>query len=143
MTAAKTQTAAGSTTTASPHIDWTNLTLEDALDLDFAGWNPEPGAKLVGTVLYVVEAVDSEFGPYPMIGVATDDGEAVNVHCFHTVLRNGLERWKVSPGDRIAIKYKGAREGGSFGSYSDYNVIVQKAGQAALQAPAAALGSGA
>ena len=132
----------GKTNTApAAPIDWATLTLDQALDLDFAGWNPAEGDKLSGTVLYVVEAVDSEFGEYPMIGVATDDGEAVNVHAFHTVMRNALDRWKVSPGDRIGIKYKGRKESKIAGRspYGDYNVIVQKAGQRELTAPAAAL----
>ena len=133
----------GKTDTKAPAapIDWATLTLEDALDLDIAGWNPDEGAKLVGTVLYVVESVDSEYGEYPMVGVASTDGEIVNVHCFHTVLRNALNRWKVVPGDRIAIKYKGRKESQVQGRspYGDYNVIVQKAGQAELMAPAAAL----
>lgn len=137
MTAAKTQDAA-------VPVDWATLTLEQALDLDFGGWNPEPGAKLSGTVLYVVESVDSEFGPYPMLGIATDDGEAVNLHCFHTVMRNALDRWKVSPGDRIGVKFKGMTKprSGEGQEYADYNVIVQKRGQSELSAPAAALASG-
>lgn len=137
MTAAKTQDAA-----VAP-VDWATLSLEDALDLDFAGWNPNAGDKISGTVLFVTTSTEGEFGSYPILTVATDDGEGRSLHCFHTVLRNAVEGYRVSPGDRIGVKYNGKKKSKQTDmEYDSYNVLVQKAGQAELTAPAAALASG-
>lgn len=123
-----------------------SMSLADAVDLDFQGWTPEPGDKLVGHVLYVgtTTGTSPELGSYPIVGIVTDDGEPVNLHCFHTVLRNAVERWNPERGDRIAVKYFGWAKKLADGStertgkarpanaatidgYDAYNVIVQKA----------------
>src|SRR5205823_4779084 len=122
------------------------MSLADAVELDFRGWNPDVGDVLVGHVLYVGETggTQPELGSYPLVGIVTDDGEPVNLHCFHTVLRNAVERWNPGAGDRIAVKYLGwakktadgtTRTGkgrpenaATIDGYEDYNVIVQRAG---------------
>src|SRR2546430_2667513 len=71
--------------------------LDAALDFEAEGWKPEPGAKIIGTVFLTTRTNGGhpEFGGdggadgmYTMLSIVTDDGEPVNVHCFHTVLAN-------------------------------------------------------
>lgn len=99
--------------------------LERLLDQDIAGWRPNPGDKLIGTVVNLeIGGQGSTFGTYPLLTIRVDEtGEFVNVHAFHTVLRVELGRKQVGMGDRIGIKYIGAVEGGDFGSYEAYKVV--------------------
>lgn len=103
------------------------LSLDRLLDLEVSGWRPEPGDKVVGKVVNVeIAGQGSPFGAYPLLTIVTDDtGEIVNVHAFHTVLRAELGRKLVGTGDRVGIKYLGVKDGGSFGTYENYRVIVQ------------------
>lgn len=126
------------------------MSLEDALDFDFAGWKPEPGAKLTGTVVYVTRTdgghpefeANSADGKYPLVAVITTDGELVSIHAFHSALRNAIEGQAPQAGDTIGVKYKGwkiksgrdPKSKATMDGYEDYNVIVQHA--AALPAAA-------
>jgi hypothetical protein len=114
----------------------------DPLDLDAHGWKPEAGAKLWGYVVKV-ESVPSEFydpnvggsnATYPLVQVLTDDGELVNVHCFHSVMRSFVENSRPAHGDRMGVKYKGRKlEGGRLGTgYEDYNAILVPADRLAI-----------
>jgi hypothetical protein len=114
-------------------FDW-NLDLEGALDLDFPGWQPEPGDKVMGTVLFVTMSEEGTWGSYPIIGIATSDG-GVSVHCFHSVLRKATS--SVEVGDLVGIKYKGERRGANQ-TYADYNVIVKHQGGAMTGGPVSA-----
>lgn len=70
------------------------------------GWLPEVGDTLVGIVTSVSEAHNAEYGNYPLYEV--DNGsEIIQVHAFHTVLKNALERKNVEAGDKVAVRYLG------------------------------------
>lgn len=103
--------------------DWSLL--ENAVEYQFTGWQPEPGSLVVGQVAYVSEG-EGNWGPYPMLAVITRDGEGVMIHGFHTVLRNELERQDPQTGDRIAVKYMGTKPSKKEGQDPThiYNVVV-------------------
>ena len=91
-----------------------------------AGWQPKAGDTLVGIVMGVSASAPSEYGIYPIMTLATEpNGDPVNVHCFHEVLRNRLLEKKPAPGERIAIQYLGEREGKNR-AYHSYAVVVDR-----------------
>lgn len=109
----------------------TSMSMEDRLDKGFAqGWRPEVGDKITGTITEISE-MESQFGgTYPIVVVATDNGDEVAVHAFHTVLKANIARQRPQVGDRIGIKYFGRDE---HKGYENYRVVVERAqpGQAA------------
>ena len=118
------------------------MTMDEALDLEPEGWNPEPGEKIVGRVLFVTttDGGHPEYNKpgqegYPLVAIWTGS-KVVGVHAFHTALRSGVERSNPQPGDEIGIKYLGLqltnKDGEPVGQvpgkgYENYNVIVRKA----------------
>ena len=106
----------------SDEFNW-DMDMDEALDLDFAGWQPEPGDKVIGTVLQVTESEPGTWGTYPIYTIATRDG-GISVHAFHTVLKKAMSH--VVPGDFVGIKYKGKVQGANQ-TYEDYNVIARHA----------------
>jgi hypothetical protein len=80
------------------------------------GWRPAtPGDTVIGTI---VEADagwsdwmnDREGGSYPIITVQEDDGKAVSVHCFQTVLYRRVMSLRPQLGERIKFIYHGKKE---------------------------------
>lgn len=108
-------------------FDPTAFDIDRLLDSEIPGWKPEPGDKLVGTVVNLETGGEgSTFGSYPLLTIALDgSGELLMVHAFHSVLRRELSRKSVGMGDRLGIKYIGVREGGEFGKFESYRVVVQ------------------
>lgn len=105
------------------------ITPEEMVDLELSGWNPKPGDKVSGIVLDREDGVQGGFEPYTMLTVQTGDDTAVNVHCFHSVLRGMVQSKNPQVGDVIAIKYLGkqkSREGARYDSFEAYNVVVRK-----------------
>ena len=100
-------------------------TVDDLLDLEVAGWKPEPGDKVIGLVAMIQTAGEGgEYGAYPLLTIRKSDGSGwVAVHAFHNVLRGEIARAEVGVGDVIGIKYNGKVEGGKFGKYENYRVI--------------------
>lgn len=96
--------------------------ITDRLEKDVAAWRPDPEDKLVGTVVEVDERV-SDYGPYPLLIVETEDGDEVAVHAFHTVLKNELARKRPQPGDTIGIVYRGKDEDRG---YERYRVVLDR-----------------
>lgn len=100
--------------------------LEDRLNAEPAkGWKPEAGDRVIGEIVSISQAPGTDWGPYPLIEVETDDGEAVAVHAFHTVLRTEIERLAPSEGDRIGIKFLGKKQG-SKQEYEGYTVVLER-----------------
>lgn len=97
--------------------------IDERVDAFPEPWKPNPGEKLVGTVVEVGERVSDYGGTYPVITVLTDDGQEKVAHAFHTVLKNELARLRPAPGDRIAVKYFGRDEARG---YEKYRVLVDK-----------------
>jgi hypothetical protein len=104
-------------------------TLHDALDASFAAaWRPEPGDKLVGTVIELDER-DGAYGPYPIITLRQEDGEEFAVHAFHGVLQSELARVAPKHGDQLGIKYEGKDQAKGYHRYR-----VRRAGNDAVLA---------
>ena len=104
------------------HVD-----LDALLDADIAAWRPEAGDKLIGHIVNIeIAGQQSVFGSYPLLTIVRDTtGELVNFHAFHTVARTELGRKSVGIGDRIGVKYLGLTDGGAYGTYEDYRVVVE------------------
>lgn len=114
------------------------LTMEERLDRETKGWKPEPGAKLVGTIIDRVDGIEGGYEPYSIIAVETTAGELVDVHCFHTTLRSEVARRNPQPGDLVGIKYYSrVTEGGRTGQgFEKYQVYVEKVKHEPPPAPA-------
>lgn len=99
-------------------------TLEQRLDSYAEAWRPEPGDKLVGTVVELGQR-QSEFDkdPYPIITVETEEGEQFAFHGFHTVARGELAKLRPRLGERIGIAYHGKHEERG---YERYRIIVER-----------------
>jgi hypothetical protein len=92
-------------------------------------WRPSPGDKVIGEVTEIDER-DSDYGdPYTIITLLTDEGEEVSVHCFHTMLRNAVERKRPQVGDRVGVAYFGQAESAPAGMNpaERYRLIVERA----------------
>ena len=98
--------------------------MHDRLDTFADAWKPEPGDKLIGTVVDLDER-DSAYGdePYPIVTIETDDGNELAFHAFHTVARNELAKQRPVVGDRIGVAYHGKKDGKN---YESYRVIVER-----------------
>ena len=90
------------------------------------GWKPEKGEVIVGTVIDV-EFFTGEYGTYPIITVETTDGQEVNIHGFHTVLKNEIVKKRPQAGDKIAVAYHGKKEGKRGGAaYESYALRLKR-----------------
>lgn len=99
-------------------------TFETRLDSFPTGWRPAVGDTLIGTVTEV-STRESEFGgAYPLVVVATEDGDEVAIHGFHAVLKNELARLRPKEGDKMGVKYHGKDDKGG---YERYRVIIERA----------------
>lgn len=89
----------------------------DQLDREHEAWRPEPGDKIVGILVDIHEVDDaykdtnSNREPtYPMLTLDLPDGRMLDVHAFHTILRNEIRRRHPQIGDVVGIKYLGQAE---------------------------------
>lgn len=86
------------------------------------GWRPSTGDTVAGEVIDI-SSTDGGYGPYHVLTLRGEDGAEVDVHAFHTVLRNELGRRNVQVGDRLEIAYLGHADGGRGKSgYDHYRV---------------------
>lgn len=102
---------------------------------DFIGWNPEERPQVIGTVADIQTNCDcGGYGPHNIIFIDSPVGEAVAVHCFHTILRSQVDdrirSGKISSGDLIAISYLGTKPSKVKGhaDQNDYRVVVRQKG---------------
>jgi hypothetical protein len=102
--------------------------LEDRLRLsqEREAWRPAAGEQLVGTVLSITERESNYGGTYPLLVVATDDGRALDVHAFESVLLDELAKLRPRVGERIGIAYLGKHEERG---YHRYRLVVDRDAQ--------------
>lgn len=101
--------------------------LDEALDKANApAWKPEPSDKIVGTIVALDERTN-DYGTYPIVTLALDDGSEVALHAFHSVFSSELARWRPKVGERLGVKYLG-KVGGEDRSYHGYRVKVERVG---------------
>lgn len=110
-----------------------NQALFEQLDRDVTSWRPEPGDRLVGKILSAVDTT-SDYGTYPLIELDPGYGPIVQVHCFHTVLRNEVIRLHIREGDTLALEYRG-RKGKNDTAY--YRVVVRRGAGGKVYKPGA------
>lgn len=107
------------------------MSLEDRLESGLpSAWRPdqEDADLLIGKVVDI-QVGTSDYDPYPLLVVQSDDGSEKAIHGFHTVLRNELMRQKPQIGERIGIKYLGeqaTKPGSKFKSFIGYRVKVER-----------------
>jgi len=94
----------------------------------------EVGAELVGLVVGVKAAVPTQFGPCPVVTVATlGTGTKFSLWLTHTVLRREFVRQRPEPGELIAVRYEGERRPDGGGpAYEAYTLVVDRPGQSAV-----------
>lgn len=105
------------------------MSIEELVDLEVSGWNPEPGDKLVGVLIDRRDGVEGGYDPYTMLVIQTGEHEATAVHCFHSALRGEVERQDPRIGDQVAVKFLGERptKGQSkFASFQAYNFALRR-----------------
>lgn len=87
-----------------------------------AGWMPEVGEKLAGTVEHIGTR-KTDYGLYPVVTMSrpgtAGTTEYVAVHAFHGTLKGALYDLKPSVGDNITITYIGTRTGKKLDDFGD------------------------
>lgn len=117
-----------------PGIADIDAELDAALDHPEAeGWRPKVGDKLTGTLVDIDTSDAGGYGAYPLLTIARPSGEEVAVHCFHTTLKNRVERMiesgKLREGARVGIAYLGEVEGKpGTQPFHLYKLVVRPAG---------------
>lgn len=82
----------------------------EAIDFNYKGWRPQPGDTIEG-VLGAITWAHSEYGRYPLLTLTgTNVGDEVDVHAFHTSLKNQLIEMQPKLGDGLTIRYNGQIE---------------------------------
>jgi hypothetical protein len=109
-------------------------TLAERLDESADAWRPEPGDKLIGTVVGFDQRTSSyDDTPYPVVTVDIEDGSTEKRqpiapgtekawHAYHTVPRNELSKLRPQVGERLGVAYYGKGPK----SYERYRVIVDR-----------------
>ena len=91
-------------------------------------WKPNPGDAVEGVITELTTR-SSEYGdPYVILTVEDDAGSEHAIHCFHTMLRNEVERKAPQVGDRIAVAYHGLGESSAPGMSPPhkYRLVVER-----------------
>lgn len=107
--------------------------LRSRLDLESAeGWTPEAGDTLIGTIVGIKASAPNEYGIYPIVTVATEDG-TVAIHCFHQTLKDPLLEQRPVVGEKVAVAYLGTKESkkrkdsnGNPVKYHNYSMVVDR-----------------
>jgi hypothetical protein len=85
--------------------------LLNQVEKEVVAWRPNPGDKVGGILRDISDSSEGDYGSYPILQIETPSGLLVAVHCFHTVLRNEVQRkvekGTLQVGDQIAILYVG------------------------------------
>jgi hypothetical protein len=103
------------------------MSIQDRLNRETEVAKLEAGESVVGTLLDLALR-DSDYGdPYPVVTIETADGREVDVHGYHSVLRNRLLELDPRPGDQLGIKSLGKRTSKSGSTYNDYRVVLERA----------------
>ncbi|HET6753976.1 MAG TPA: hypothetical protein VFH23_08500 [Jiangellaceae bacterium] len=68
--------------------------------------DPEPGDQLIGQIVEITER-ETQYGAYPLLVVADDEGAVHSVHCLRGGLLWPVVRIRPKVGDRIGVRYDG------------------------------------
>lgn len=111
-----------------PSDDWTGLLSQ--LDADERDWTPAQAGEQVYGVIAGIDYMRAKNGnTFPMVRMAGPDGVTWKVIAGRAAIRGELDRRKVQPGDRIAIRYLGLVQGRDGGrDFHDYRIAHQPVG---------------
>jgi hypothetical protein len=101
-------------------------TLSERLNRDPKPWKPEPNDAVLGVVLDT-QLRDGGYGEYLVITIETLDGEEIEVHAYHTALRNEVMGLDVRPGDQLGVRYLGEQKTAAGQKYHAYRVVYERA----------------
>lgn len=97
----------------------------DLLASDAEPWRPEPGSQILGLLRAIGRRSSTHSTDYPVLTIEDGDGRWYDVHAFHTVLWQEIERQKPNPGDVCGVRYIGKKPGGQNGEgYDAYKLVV-------------------
>lgn len=107
--------------------------LQERLALDSAeGWLPKDGDTLIGTIVGIKPSNGNQYGIYPIVTVATAEGN-VALHCFHQTLKDPLLELRPVVGEKLAVAYMGTKESktrkdsnGNPVKYHNYSLVVDR-----------------
>jgi hypothetical protein len=97
----------------------------DAQADEIPDWRPSAGDSIAGAVVAVDRFTPREGDSFPVVTIATRDGEPVRVFCSRSVLRREIAEKHPQPGDLIAVRYNGSRLSGAGRSFHHYSVAVR------------------
>jgi hypothetical protein len=106
--------------------------LREQADRDYPqAWIPEAeGDELVGVVAGVKPAVQTTYGPVPVVEVEDGLHAGWSVWLTHTVLRREFERQRPVLGETILIRYLGrVTPDGGGPAYESYRLVVDRPDQ--------------
>lgn len=101
--------------------------LQERLALASAeGWNPSEGDTIIGTIVDIKASRENEYGIYPIVTLATENGN-VAVHAFHTLLKDALMEQRPVVGEKVAIAYLGEKQSkNDERTYHNYSVVIDR-----------------
>lgn len=103
--------------------------LREQADRDYPqAWIPEAeGDELLGVLASVRPAVQTAYGPAPVVELEDVLGARWSVWLVHTVLRREFERQRPVLGERVLIRYLGTVRPESGGApYESYRLVVDR-----------------
>ena len=87
-------------------------------------WEPEPGEKVVGTLLRY-ESRQTQYGDTQVAVIDREDGRGLlGIWTSAVMLRNAFDREQPRPGDQIGVKFLGYPEGKRYKSFA---LVVRRA----------------
>lgn len=107
-------------------------------------WEPEAGDSIIGEVEAITTRT-GDWGPYQVVTLLTEAGDAFNVACWDTVCRNKVEELEPAIGDMIAFKFLGEKSNkGGTATYKNWSVRIARAAVpvASVAAPATSFPEG-
>lgn len=115
--------------------------IRDRISRDAEPWKPDEGDFVIGVVLDV-QTREGEYGDYLLVTLETDDGREVEVHGFHTTLRNELMKLDPRVGDELAVRYLGKKTSATGASYYAYRVVIERGGDSPMVGTTPAVDAG-
>ena len=83
----------------------------DSTEFDYVqstGWKPAKGDVIEGEIQDISEGYsDYKQQGYPILTVQPGEGDPVDVHCFHEVLRSKILQLRPQIGEKVGIKFLG------------------------------------
>lgn len=98
------------------------------LSADTVSWRPEPGDEVLGLLKALTRRTTEHSENYPVLTIAPLDGSTwIDVHAFHTVLWDEVEKQDPRVGDLVGVRYIGRVAGGKGGDgYERYRFGAQR-----------------